>query len=279
MDAALLMTYTAQKLASDEIQNRVNVEIVPGASPDLRMGVNAATDSRFYGIWAKTLAKVSQTKSAEILQAYMERTEHQTLLHYLFDNPAYFAVLIIFALALVFFILLYVLALRSRQRQRQVSIQLSEALTQARAANQAFSRMSHDIRTPLNVVLGMTQIAMKYKNDAGRLENALSNITTEGRHLLVLINSILDVNQLESGHIDLAEEPFCPAECVRSCAKMLYPLAKKKHQTLTVQCDREDRIVLGDGNRLVQILINIVSNAIKYGRGRAYYTAPGNSAG
>ena len=124
--------------------------------------------------------------------------------------------------------------------------------------------MSHDIRTPLNVVLGMTQVAKKYKHDTGRLENALDNIFTEGNYLLVLINSILDVNQLEHGAIELLQEPFNPAFCLDECVKVLQPLSDKKEQSLTVQCDHRNRVVVGDGNRLKQIITNIVSNAIKY---------------
>lgn len=124
--------------------------------------------------------------------------------------------------------------------------------------------MSHDIRTPLNVVLGMTQIARKYKNDDDKLKNALGNITTEGNYLLVLINSILDVNQLEHGAIELLNEPFSPPNCLYKSVDILRPLAGKKEQELTVHCDRTDRVVLGDGGRLKQIIFNIVSNAIKY---------------
>ena len=127
-----------------------------------------------------------------------------------------------------------------------------------------FSKMSHDIRTPMNVVLGMTQVARKYKNDTVRLENALENIETEGNYLLVLINSILDVNQLEHGAVELNPEPFNPADCLDESVEILQPLADKKEQQITVRCDHTDRVVVGDTNRLKQIIINIVSNAIKY---------------
>lgn len=83
--------------------------------------------------------------------------------------------------------------------------------------------MSHDIRTPLNVVLGMTQVAQKYQQD-----------------------------------------PFRPAVCVKKSVELLRPLAEKKEQILTVHCDPEDRIVVGDLNRYGQIMANIISNAIKY---------------
>lgn len=124
--------------------------------------------------------------------------------------------------------------------------------------------MSHDIRTPLNVVLGMTQIAQKYKHDPVRLENALDSISSEGNYLLVLINSILDVNQLEHGHVELLKEAFSPSACVKNGAEILRPLADKKEQKLTVTCEREDCVVVGDANRFSQIIINIVSNAVKY---------------
>lgn len=110
----------------------------------------------------------------------------------------------------------------------------------------------------------MTQVAQKYKNDGAKLDNALANITKEGNYLLVLINSILDVNQLEHGAIELVREPFDPAACLRESVDILRPLFGKKEQHLTVQCGCKDRVVVGDANRLKQILINIISNAIKY---------------
>ena len=158
--------------------------------------------------------------------------------------------------------------MRSKNQHQRIAGELAVALDEAREANESkqnfFSKMSHDIRTPLNVVLGMTQIAQKYKYDTPRLESALDSITTEGNYLLELINSILDVNQLEHGHVELASEPFHPAATVRESVEMLHPLADKKEQHLTVTCDGEDRVVVGDANRFGQIIINIVSNAIKY---------------
>lgn len=142
------------------------------------------------------------------------------------------------------------------------------ALQEAKAANESkqnfFSKMSHDIRTPLNVVLGMTQVAQKYQNDSVKLENALDSIASEGSYLLMLINSILDVNQLEYGYIELLQKPFAPKNCLKNSVDILRPLAEKKEQNLNLYCELDDCVVIGDTNRLSQIIINIVSNAIKY---------------
>ena len=198
----------------------------------------------------------------------MEQTATPTMLEYMFDHPVILIVFFIGICFLLFLSLLYVQSVRSKRKQEKISGELTVALQKADEATKAkqefFSKMSHDIRTPLNVVLGMTQIAQKYKNDTEKLDNALNNITEEGNYLLVLINSILDVNQLEHGVVELTEEPFNPAECLEESAKILRPLARKKEMDLTVCCDRYDHVVRGDVNRLKQILINILSNAIKY---------------
>ena len=204
-DAALLMTYTAQRLARDDLQNRLRVDIVPGAVLELSMGVNANDSTHFYGSWEKTLAGVADGISAEIVQKYLEQTAIPTLAEYLFDYPIYLEVVSSTIILLVLMAALYIQSSRSKKRQEKISGELAAALERTEEATTAkqdfFSKMSHDIRTPLNVVLGMTQIAQKYKNDPEKLESALNNVTKEGNYLLMLINSMLDVNQLEHGMV------------------------------------------------------------------------------
>ncbi len=268
VDGILMMSYMAQKIARDDTQNRFSVDIVPGGNLKFKMGINSKDNRNFFGIWEKTLMKVSQNKSAELVQNYLEMTTAPTLAAYLFDHPAYlFGIVGMFVLTL-FIISLYIQSTRAHNKQLEISEKLSLALMEAREANDAklnfFSKMSHDIRTPLNAVLGMTQIAKKYKDDEQKLDNALDNIKSEGNYLLAMINSILDVNQLEHGHIELIHNPFNLSECMYASMKLLEPLAHKKKQELLVFCDFSDHIVIGDSNRLSQIMVNIVSNAIKY---------------
>lgn len=268
IDGALLMSYTAQKLARDDMQNRMSVDIVPGSTLDIKMGVNSQLDHRFFGVWEKTLAQVSANKSDELVQNYLEGTNTPTLMAYIFDHPVYlvFLAAAIFVVLLIF--ILYIESTISKNRLLRISEQLSEALIEAKNANEAkvnfFSKMSHDIRTPLNVVLGMTQIAKKYKHDPEKLDDALKNITIEGNYLLTMINSILDVNQLEHGHIELINKPFNPDECMQDSMKILLPLAEKKEQELKFSSNFNDHVVVGDAGRFSQIMVNIVSNAIKY---------------
>ena len=268
VDAALMMTYTAQKLARDEVQNRLRTDIVPASRLYMYMGVNAETDHNFYSLWEKAMAvEIPESRSA-VVQQYTQMAESPSAVQFLFDNPAYLLFVVIVAALLVCFILMYWQAARNSRKQEAISEKLTVALAEAKEANEAkqnfFSKMSHDIRTPLNVVLGMTQIAQKYKHDTPRLESALDSIANEGNYLLVLINSILDVNQLEHGHMELSNEPFAPARCAYNSVELLRPLAEKKAQLLNLTCETPDYVVVGDANRYSQILINIVSNAIKY---------------
>lgn len=268
VDGALLFSYTAQKLARNDTQNRFSVDIVPGALVNICMGVRSGDNYNFYGIWDKTLEEITTQKSYEIVQNYLENEKEPTFIAYLFDNPVYLFMTIAAAFVLIFFILLYIQSVVAKNRQRRISDQLSAALTEAKRADDArlnfFSKMSHDIRTPLNVVLGMTQIAKKYKQDPGKLDNALDNITTEGTYLLTLINSILDINQLEYGHIELSQKAFNIAECVNESVNLLKPLAEKKKQKIDMDVDVKSVAVVGDPGRYSQIIVNIVSNAIKY---------------
>ncbi len=268
VDGVLMKTYAAQMIAREDVQNRLRADIVPGASLDIQMGVNANDDVNFYGLWEKTLSDVSSQLRSEIVQSYLEESAAPNFMAYMFDHPSYLIVLIACILIAVFFIILYLYSLKTRREQQRISAALTDALNEAEKANSIkqnfFSKMSHDIRTPLNVVLGMTQIAQKYKFDTPRLDDALESITSEGKYLLSLVNSILDVNQLEYGRAELVNAPFIPDRCLKGSVDILKPMSDKKKQTVTMESNCEGLVAVGDASRFGQIMINIISNAVKY---------------
>jgi PAS domain S-box-containing protein len=146
---------------------------------------------------------------------------------------------------------------------------LQEAFDAAKAANMAknefLSRMSHDIRTPMNAIMGMTAIADKYLDDKDRIQDCLAKITTASNHLLNLINEVLDMAKIESGKLNLLEEDFSISAMLQELLDLINPqlLVKKHHFTLTKAPELRDN-VLGDKLRLKQLLLNILANAIKY---------------
>lgn len=268
IDGAVLLSYTAQRLVRDDVQNRFRTEVVPGSTISIKMGINADCDHMFYQIWEKTLLKVASENTNEIIQQNMQKTAKTSLIAFLFDYPVYLIFGICFILFMLFFIFQWRHTAKIRNEQIQIAEQLSTALAEVNAANDArlnfFSKMSHDIRTPLNAILGMTQIAIKYKEEPKKLDDALQNIVSEGNYLLTMINSILDVNQLEEGHMELLHKPFNPTENLEECMSILRPLAAKKEQKIMISSNFRNRVVMGDSGRFNQIIVNIVSNAIKY---------------
>jgi signal transduction histidine kinase/CheY-like chemotaxis protein len=146
---------------------------------------------------------------------------------------------------------------------------LSDALAQAEYANQAktafLNNVSHDIRTAMNAILGMTAIAAMHIDDKERVMDCLNKITLSGKHLLGLINSVLDMSKIESGKISLNEEEFNLSDSVESLIALFYNQMQSKNLELKMNIatiEHED--VIGDAQRLQQIFVNIMGNAVKF---------------
>ena len=152
------------------------------------------------------------------------------------------------------------------EQQRQA---LQSALDSANAASQAKSRflsnMSHEIRTPMNAIIGMTTIAAAHVDERERVMDCLQKIGLSSRHLLSLINDVLDMSKIESGKLSLREEPFDFAALVADVVELVRPQADADRLTLEVpSAALKNDSVIGDPLRVRQVFINILSNAVKY---------------
>ena len=146
---------------------------------------------------------------------------------------------------------------------------------EAEAANKAktdfLSTMSHDIRTPMNAIIGLTAIAEKKLDDREAIAENLRKISLAGNHLLTLINDILDISKVESGKLNLSPLTFSIVETVQNLMNLSQPMVKEKNIDFSFRINRmEKEYLYADQLRLNQIYINILSNAIKY-------TMPGGS--
>ena len=162
---------------------------------------------------------------------------------------------------------------RKKQEEElaQVNVQLQRAVedtNRAMAAKSEFlSRMSHDIRTPINAILGMLDIAEKYHEDYARLDDCAHKIRSAANHLLSLVNDVLDMNRLENGQAKLVEAPADLNELVHDCVIMTQTQAERDGLTMTVDhITVEHNRVRCYALQLRQILINLLSNAVKYNR-------------
>ena len=160
-------------------------------------------------------------------------------------------------------------ASEAKAQERASHQALEEAFRAAEHASQAKSdflnSMSHDIRTPMNSIMGLTAIAGMHANDPDRVRECLGNITSASKHLLGLINEVLDMAKIESGSIDLAEEPFDLPESVENLITIMNPQIAAKKQELKVELiNIKHEHVLGDPTRLQQVFVNIMGNSIKF---------------
>lgn len=159
-----------------------------------------------------------------------------------------------------------------RELQRKLeeqSRQLQEALDSAEKANQAKSdflaRMSHDIRTPMNAIIGMAAITKAHVDERERVLDCMEKINGASRLLLSLINEVLDMSKIESGRLILSEDEFNIGELLQEMIVMMQPEIKSKQQTLDIHIKNlRHENVKGDTQRIKQVLMNILSNAIKY---------------
>lgn len=157
---------------------------------------------------------------------------------------------------------------RTRQELEQRTV-LSEALKQARRASDAksifLSNMSHDIRTPMNAVLGYATLAQKHINNPDAVAGYLNKITNSGSHLINLINDILDMSHIESGKVQLDESLWNLPGLLQDLCAMVQPATDAKMQTLELDMgDLANGDVYCDRLRLKQVLLNLLSNANKY---------------
>ncbi len=159
---------------------------------------------------------------------------------------------------------------KEREAEREIHNQrLAEALQAAQIASNSkttfLSNMSHDIRTPMNAVLGFTTLLAKDADDPVKVREYTKKITASGQHLLSLINDVLDVSKIESGKVVLTIDEFTLSDLVSSVDAIIRPMAQARGQSFHVEVSGiKHEYLMGDETRINQILINLLSNSVKY---------------
>ena len=183
--------------------------------------------------------------------------------------------IMVFAFAMAVVVCLVILAItRYKQRQaindeRQVNARLEELNTRLEAASRAktefLSNMSHDIRTPMNAIVGITKLMEHEERDPVKMDAYIRKVQSSSQHLLGLINDVLDMSRIESAEVRLNREPVSLAQQIAQVDSIIRPQAAERDQTFRIYIHGiSHEYLIGDSVRLRQIFINLLSNAIKY---------------
>ncbi len=233
-------------------------------------------DPVMFSVMNKALGLVSQTEREDIINQYMnisyESYEWRDYFHQSKD--------VIFGAALIMVFIFILFCSLSHFRRKSYLIlekkngELRAAIDKAERANQAktefLAHMSHDIRTPINGIMGMLSIAESNTEDQERQADCRKKIKTSARHLLSLINDVLDISKLESGDEELTDEYFHLKELLSSCMAVVGSQAAERDVTIVTDFDRPEHLpheyFFGSPLHIKQILINIAGNAVKYNK-------------
>ena len=240
------------------------------------MAASKEADPVLIQVINKAMRLVSEDEKEDIINQYMNIPyDSYELSDYLYQNRNVIAVFcIILTLLLIFGVTFSRVRKRSYLLLEKKNRELQDAIKEARQANQAktefLSHMSHDIRTPINGIMGMLNIAEKNPEDLERQADCREKIKTSAGHLLSMINDVLDISKLENGNVEFAEEVFDLRELLYNCSVIVGGQAADRNVQLITDFDQPEWLphnyFVGSPLHIKQILINIAGNAVKYNK-------------
>ena len=169
--------------------------------------------------------------------------------------------ILIFVIALILLFNLFSTVLR---REKELDYKIIQAEERNKAKSDFFSNMSHDIRTPMNAIIGYTDLALLDTDNPELVKEYLEDIKTSGNYLLALINNLLEMRKIENGKLEIVNTPVNIKKLLSDVETIIDSQIKQKNQTLRISAEIKDELVLCDRLRLNQVLMNLISNAIKY---------------
>ena len=224
-------------------------------SNDACFGVKKG-NTTLLSILNKTLKSIQTSKLSGAVSSYQDALKKVTVKDFIKDN---------LVVVLVSFVSLLLVILFTFFRLLKKARKAEENAKRANAAKSTFLfNMSHDIRTPMNAILGFAELAKKDTNSRHQIMEYLEKIKISGKGLLSILDNILELSRIESGKTTLEEMPQEAGKIFDSCMIMMNPEIEKRHHTLIASKNIKYPYVYYDGTRMTEIIINILSNAIKY---------------
>lgn len=233
------------------------------ADSKFNIGISYANENLLASILCKAVNSFDEELLEEIVREYTTLEEQPFSVERFLDQYPFVMIL------LLMFTCIVVVLMVSTMIQRNYHQQLVDALRRADAANHAktdfLARMSHDIRTPINGIMGMLDIAEKNTEDPVKIQDCLSKMKKASWHLLQLVNDVLDMSKLESGHMELGQESINLEKLLEICVSIIEGQAEECGLKLNVDFKPLSHpYLIGSELYINQIIVNILGNAVKY---------------
>lgn len=213
----------------------------------------------------KAINNISESERTVIRNRNLESigVSEFSLTDFIYANPLQFMFIVMFVLSVLFTALLLAIGARMKATVIQGNLKRAEAANLAKS--EFLSRMSHEIRTPMNGIVGMSTIAMQNIDNTDKIKDCLEKVIMSSKHLLALINDVLDMSKIESGKVELRHESFNFRAFLQDFENLYGEQAKSKGISYeTVLASDLEVQIIGDSLRLNQVLSNLLSNALKF---------------
>lgn len=271
-DATFVYYYMAQEFVNRDQSGRLVYSFLEEPTYEYCIAVGNHVDSTISGILTKSIYAMPDNLVEEIATKYTSHKADLSFVTMLRLHPQMVIVITLIIILLIVFLVIMISRVKARARMQDIAQHRAEEMTalaeQAQSANIAKSRflsnMSHDIRTPMNAIIGFTNIALR-NNPEPDIKNCLEKIRESSDHLLSLINNILDFSRIESGKVKYEPVPVNIESVAEQAASIVRGSITQRDIAFSVRCEKpEYPYVLADEMRIKEVLINILGNAIKY---------------
>jgi two-component system sensor histidine kinase EvgS len=245
----------------DKIQlEKLDVQSIEGFTIPYAIGVSKRANPLLLSIMSRCITGISPSEVNHIVMSKTQKRLEPSITDRVYANPVRYLGGAVLTLLLVGVTIFLYLSNRYNLQQRQVLQDTNEA------KSEFLSRVSHDIRTPINAIINMTNFAREDIENKNKVKEELDKISTSSNYLLSLLNDVLDISKAESNKIELHQEIYPFEEYVQSIRNIFNPLCHKNNLNFIMDVSKYplDKGILVDKVRLNQVVMNILSNAVKY---------------
>ena len=262
IDAYYTYTYQAERTVFDDKKNELR-SMLSDERRSFCIGVNRDYDVLLRSVLNKSVNSLTRAEVVSITNKYINLgTQKFSLVRLAYQYPP---VIVLTYLCVVAAIVCIRLVLRSRRFRAEAEKALHKAEEASAAKTEFLSNMSHDIRTPINGIMGMLDIAEENFDDKARVKDCIAKMRGAASHLLSLVNDVLDMSKIESGSMQMLNTPFDLRVLLDSCCGILEGQITERNITFTKQIGPFwHPYLVGSELHIRQVLINILSNAVKY---------------